>query len=63
MLRSSGLIGCVYKMMRVGDRDPCLTLYSSGGSVTSRFGRESTSCMRLGVLYMDLDMSSFLTEY
>jgi hypothetical protein len=37
MLRSSGLIGCVYKMMRMRDRGPCLALYSPGGRVTSRF--------------------------
>jgi hypothetical protein len=63
MLHSSGLIGCVYKMMHIGDRGPCLALYSPGGRVTSRFGRESTSRTRLGVLYIAPDMSSFLTKY
>jgi hypothetical protein len=38
MLRSSGLTGCVYKMMRMRDRGPCLALYSLRGRVTSRFG-------------------------
>jgi hypothetical protein len=37
MLRSSGLIGCVYKMMRMREKGPCLALYSQGGRVTSRF--------------------------
>jgi hypothetical protein len=37
MLRSSELIGCVYKMMRMRERVPCLALYSPGGRVTSRF--------------------------
>jgi hypothetical protein len=41
MLRSSGLIGCDYKVMRnlmhLSGEGPCLTLYSPGGRVTSRF--------------------------
>jgi hypothetical protein len=38
MLRSSGLIGCDYKMMRnLREKGPCLTLYSPGGRVTGRF--------------------------
>jgi hypothetical protein len=44
MLRSSGLIGCDYKMMQSNayerdaiERGPCLALYSPGGRVTSRF--------------------------
>jgi hypothetical protein len=44
------------------DRGPCLTLYSPGGRVTSRF-KESTSRVRLGVLYIVQDMDSFLSEY
>jgi hypothetical protein len=62
-LCSSGLIWCVYKMMQIGDRGPCLALYSPGGRVTSRFEGESSSRARLVVLYMDPDMSSFLTKY
>jgi hypothetical protein len=45
------------------DKGPYLALYNPGGRVTSRFHRESTSRTQLGVLYMDPDMSSFLTEY
>jgi hypothetical protein len=37
MLRSSGLIGCVYKMKRMKEKGPCLALYSPGGRVTGRF--------------------------
>jgi hypothetical protein len=37
MLRSSGLIVCDYKMMRMRERGPCLALYSPGRKVTSRF--------------------------
>jgi hypothetical protein len=63
MLCSFGLIGCVYKMMRMRERGGlCLALYSSGGRVTSRF-EESTSRVRLGVLYIVQDMYSFLSEY
>jgi hypothetical protein len=57
------LIGCCYKMMRMRNRGPCLALYSPEGRVTSRFREESTSHTRVGVLYMDPDMSSFLSEY
>jgi hypothetical protein len=39
-------------MMKIGDRGPCLAIYSPGGKVTSRFGKESTSRTRLEVLYM-----------
>jgi hypothetical protein len=62
MLRSSGLIGCVYKMMRMRERCPCLALYSPGGRVTSRF-EEITSQVCLGVLYIVQDMYNFLSEY
>jgi hypothetical protein len=31
------LIGCVYKIMRMRERGPCLALYSPGGRVTSWF--------------------------
>jgi hypothetical protein len=44
------------------DRGPYLALYSLGGRVTSRF-KESTSRVRLGVLYIVQDMYSFLFEY
>jgi hypothetical protein len=37
MMRSSRLFGCVYKMMRMRERGPCLALYSPRGRVTSRF--------------------------
>jgi hypothetical protein len=37
MLRSSGLIGCVYKMMCMREKGPYHALYSPGGRVTSRF--------------------------
>jgi hypothetical protein len=37
-MRSSRLIECVYKMMWMRERDPCLTLYSPGGKVTSQLG-------------------------
>jgi hypothetical protein len=63
MMCSSGLIGCVYKMMHMRDRGPCIALYSSRDGVTRQFKGESTSRTRLGVLYMDSDMTSFLTEY
>jgi hypothetical protein len=49
-------------MMQMRERGPCLTLYSPGGKVTSQF-EESTSRVRLGVLYMDPDMHNFLSEY
>jgi hypothetical protein len=69
MLRGSGLIGCDYKMMQSDayerddlEKGPCLALYSPGGRVTSRF-RESTSRVRLGVLYTVRDLYSFLSEY
>jgi hypothetical protein len=52
MLRSSGLIGCDYKMMcNPQEKGPCLALYSPGGRVTSRF-RERVH-----------GMYSFLSEY
>jgi hypothetical protein len=37
MLRSSGLIGCDYKMMRMREKGPCRALYSPRGRVTGRF--------------------------
>jgi hypothetical protein len=38
MLRSSGLIGCDYKMMRnLREKVHCLALYSLGVRVTGRF--------------------------
>jgi hypothetical protein len=38
MLRSSGLIGRDYKMMRnLREKGPCLALYSPGGRVIGRF--------------------------
>jgi hypothetical protein len=38
MLRSSGLIGCDYKLMRnLREKGPCLALYSPGDRVTCRF--------------------------
>jgi hypothetical protein len=43
-------------------KGPYLALYSLGGRATGRFG-ESTSRVRLGVLYMVQDMHSFLSEY
>jgi hypothetical protein len=49
--------------MHMRDRGPCIALYSSRGGVTRQFKGESTSRTRLGVLYMDSDMTSFLTEY
>jgi hypothetical protein len=45
------------------DRGPCLAIYSPGGRVTSQFEGDSSSRTRLRVLYIDLDMSTFLTEY
>jgi hypothetical protein len=63
MLRSSGLIGCDYKMMRMREKGPCLALYSLGGRVTGRFWGESTSRVRLGVLYTVQGMYNFLSEY
>jgi hypothetical protein len=66
MLRSSGLIGCDYKMMRnlvfMRGKGPCLALHSPGGRVTGWF-RESTSRVRLGVFYTVYGMYSFLSEY
>jgi hypothetical protein len=62
MLRSSGLNGYVYKMMRMRERGPCLALYSLGGRVTSRF-EERVLVGWLGVLYIVQDMYSFLSEY
>jgi hypothetical protein len=60
MLHSSGLIGCVYKMMRMREKGPFLALYGPGGRVTGRFQGESSSRVRLGVLYTVQDMYSFL---
>jgi hypothetical protein len=54
MLRSSGLIGCVYKMMHMREIGVPASPYivrEAGLQVGLR--RESTSCVRLGVLYMD----------
>jgi hypothetical protein len=44
------------------EKGPCLALYSPGGRVTGLF-RESTSRVRLGVLYTVQGMYSFLSEY
>jgi hypothetical protein len=44
------------------EKGPCLALYSPGGRVKGRF-RESTSRVRLGVLYTIHGMYSFLSEY
>jgi hypothetical protein len=49
--------------MLMRERGPCLALYSPGGRVTSRFGERVLVRVRLGVLYMDPDMRSFLSEY
>jgi hypothetical protein len=38
-------------------------LVLSGRQVYKSVRGESTSCVRLGVLYMDPDMHSFLSEY
>jgi hypothetical protein len=63
MLRSSGLIGSVYKMMQMMREGSLPRLIYSGRQVYKSVSQRSTSCVRLGVLYMDLGMSSFLTEY
>jgi hypothetical protein len=63
MLRSSGYIGCVYKMMRMIREGSLSRLISSGRQGYKSVWGESTSRVRLGVLYMDPDMCSFLTEY
>jgi hypothetical protein len=63
MLRSSGLIGCVYKMMRMREvKVPASPYIAREAGFRSRFA-ESTSRVRLGVLYMVQDMHSFLSEY
>jgi hypothetical protein len=49
-------------MMRMREKGLCLALYSPGGRVTGR-SRESSSQVRLGVLYTVQDMYSFLSEY
>jgi hypothetical protein len=59
MLCSSGLIGCDYKMMQSD-------AYEIGGVLASPYKSvqgESTSQVRLGVLYTMQDMYSFLSEY
>jgi hypothetical protein len=63
MLHSSGLIECVYKMMRVMREGSLPHLIKSGRQGYKSVWGEITSRVRLGVLYMDLDMYSFLTEY
>jgi hypothetical protein len=63
MLYSSGLIGCVYKMMRMREvKVPALPYIARGQGYKSVWG-ERTSRIRLGVLYMVQDMHSFLSEY
>jgi hypothetical protein len=63
MLRSSGLIGCVYKMMQIIREGSLPRLIYSGRQGYKLVYQRSTSCVWLGVLYMDSDMSSFLIEY
>jgi hypothetical protein len=63
MPRSSGLIGCVYKMMRMIREGSLPHLIYSGRQGYKLVCQRSTSRVRLGVLYMDPDMSSFLTGY
>jgi hypothetical protein len=63
MLRSSGLIGCVYKMMRMkGVKVPASPYIAREAGLQVGLG-ESTSRVRLGVVYMVQDMHSFLSEY
>jgi hypothetical protein len=63
MLCGSGLIGCVYKMMRMMREGSLPRLMWPGTQGYKSVWRESTSRVRLGVLYMDPDTYSFLTEY
>jgi hypothetical protein len=62
MLRSSGLIGCDYKMMRMREvKVPTSPYIVREAGLQAGLG--STSRVRLGVLYMVQDMHSFLSEY
>jgi hypothetical protein len=63
MLRSSGLIVCVYKMMLMIKEGSLPHLRYSGRQSYKSVCQRSSSRVRLGVLYMDPEMSSFLTEY
>jgi hypothetical protein len=64
MLRSSGLIGCVYKIMCMREvRVPASPYIAREAGLQVGLERESTSRVRLGVLYMVQDMHSFLSEY
>jgi hypothetical protein len=63
MLRSSGLIGCVYKMMWMREvKVPASPYIAREAGLQVGLG-ESTSRVRLGVLYMVQDMHNFLSEY
>jgi hypothetical protein len=63
MLRSTGLIGCVYKMMCMREvKVPASPYIAREAGLQVGLG-ESTSRVRLGVLYMVHDMHSFLSEY
>jgi hypothetical protein len=63
MLCCSGLIGCVYKMMRMMREGSLPRLIYSGRLGYKSVRGKSTSCVLLGVLYMDPDMCSYLAEY
>jgi hypothetical protein len=45
------------------ERGPCLALYSPGGRGYKSVQGDSTSRVRLGVLYTVWDLYSFLSEY
>jgi hypothetical protein len=63
MLRSSGLIGCVYKMMHMREVKVPASPYIAREAGYKSVRGESTSRVRLGVLYMVQDMHSILSEY
>jgi hypothetical protein len=63
MMCSSGLIGCDYKMMRMREvKVPASPNIAREAGLQVGLG-ESTSSVRLGVLYMVQDMRNFLSEY
>jgi hypothetical protein len=49
-------------MRNLREKGPCLALYSPGAGLQVGLGRESTSRVRLGVLYTVHGMYSFLSE-
>jgi hypothetical protein len=63
MLRSSRLIGCDYKMMHIREIGVPASPYIVREAGLQDGSGKSTSRVRLGVLYMEPIMYSFLSEY